>query len=239
MKKALITLMIVFYPYLAIAKSDLARAESNSAGADTNPPIPNITGWVIVNDESHIDLQVSDRVIAYLGIRAKYQNPDDSREFVRLISRYNPVVFGKPKKPNERLLNEKAIQSYSERDRLDYLNKLAKETDPIIYIRWRTKEDSRTGRDLQDGDAEVWLLSADGNWFYKKIKPASHEPTRPELAEWVELVDVEFLTENSGNGESPISAGIAYSIKSSQFGEISHIVRINRNDLMQLLEGGE
>ena len=94
------------------------------------------------------------------------------------------------------------------------LSEIAKKTDPILYLHWRTKENSRTGRDMKDGDTNIWFLQSSG-----KCLTAQNE-----------RVGVQFVTENVDNGKlRNVSVGVKY-----QVGDAYHILKIDRRDLLRL-----
>lgn len=188
------------------------------ARADTHPPVPDISGWNVVSI-SRIALNVSDTTVAYLGLEVEYSNPSNPREFVRVTQRHIPLIISKQNKPSVRLLSEMAAVFYTKKEEQGRLLEIAKKSDSIIYTQWRIKENIRTGHDMLDGDFDVWFLSSKGDWAFVKNQE----------------IKIEFMTENVGNGKPHnVFSGMKY-----QVGSIYHIVRIDRNDLVKLFEGGK
>lgn len=190
------------------------------ARADTllNPPTPDISGWPIFN-MSRTALNVSDVTVAYLGLEVTYSNPIDSREFVRVTRRHIPIIISKQSEPNARLLSEMVTVLYTQKEEQDRLLEVSRKSDPIIYTRWRTKENPHTGHDMLDGDFDVWFLSPKGDWMFVKNQE----------------IKIEFMTENVGNGKPHnVFSGMKY-----QIGNIYHIIRVDRNDLTRLFQEGE
>lgn len=203
---AIAFVVISFCPYLARANSTLQNL---------SPP-PDITGWKVVNI-SRVILQISDTPIAYVGLEIEYSNPTNPKEFIRVIRRHIPLILSKSKNQNGRLLSEAAITLYNQKEEQDRLNEVTNKSDPIVYVRWRTKNNPRTGTDMQDGDFDVWFLSPKGDWTFIKNQK----------------VETEFMTENVGNGE-PHNI---FSLMKYQVGNIYHIIRVDRNDLLKLFQG--
>ena len=187
--------------------------------AATGPPVPDVSNWNVVST-SRIELRVSDCASVYIGLEVEYNNPANEKEFVRVVSRHISVPISKCRSYNKQLFSETVLTLYGQKEEEDLLFERSKQSDPFLYIEWQTAEDSRTGRDILTGDVSIWFMSAegllaDGNWFFFKN----------------EKIEVEFLTENVGNGEPHnIFSGTKYII-----GNIYHIIRVNRSDIVQLL----
>ncbi len=219
--KRFITLTVVFFslccPYWARADTAQSVAGQNQlVVSQSNPSTPDISGWVIFN-VSRTALNISDLTVAYLGLEVTYINPVNPREFIRVTYRHIPLVISKQNKPNVRLLAEMATVFYTKKEEQDRLLEISKKSDPLIYTRWQTKDNPRTGQDMLDGDFDVWFLSPRGDWKFFKNQE----------------VETEFMTENVGNGKPHnVFSGMKY-----QVGDIYHIVRIDRNDLLKLFQG--
>lgn len=182
-----------------------------------DPSIPKIDGWNVVG-MSRIELRVTDETVVYLGFIVEYSNPNDSREFVRVTRRHIPLPISKPKLTDGRF-SEASIATYVQKEEQDLLTAKTLESDPIIYIQWRTKENQRTKRDMLDGDVNIHFMSPDGNWHFSL--------NDKEV--------VEFLTENVVNGETHnVFSGMMYKVK-----DYYHILRVDRDVLAKLLEGGK
>lgn len=216
----LIFAIIGFYPYLARAGSTSSpQADTNPLVVSvSNPPIPDISSWTVVN-MLRIDFRISDNVPAYIGLEIEYNNPADPREFVQVIRRHIPLILSKPKRSDRRLLSEMADVFYNQREEQDRLKENSDKSDPVAYIRWQIRKDPNTGRDALDGDVDIWFMPPDGDWrFVKNEKKV-----------------VEFLTENVGNGKPHnIFSGIKY-----QIGDVYHMLKVARSDILRVLEGGE
>lgn len=191
----------------------LARANSTLQ----NPSLPpDITSWNVVNISRTV-LQVSDVTVAYVGLEVKYSNPTNPKEFIIVIRRHIPLIVSKSKNQNGRSLGEAVIVFYNQKEEQDRLAEVSKKSDPIIYTRWRTKKNPHTGHDMLDGDFEVWFLSPEGDWVFIKNQE----------------VETEFMTENVGNGKPHnVFSGMKY-----QVGNMYHIIRVDRNDLLKLFVG--
>ena len=181
-------------------------------------PVPNVTNWKVVN-VSRIELRISDCASVYIGLETEYNNPANLKSFVRIVSRYIPVPIYKCRKDNKKLLSETATTLYVQKEEQDLLSERSKQSDPFLYIQWQTTEDSRTGRDRLVGDVILGIMPADGSWVITKN----------------EKVTVEFMTENIGNGK-PHNI---FSGNESRIGNTYHIIRVDRNDIIQLLGGGQ
>ncbi|MDO8496225.1 MAG: hypothetical protein Q7S43_02110 [bacterium] len=214
-----LTVIVVslFCPYFARADTAQLAVSSNPPVVSiSNPPVPDITDWKVVN-MSRTALNVSDVTVAYLGLEIEYSNPSNPREFVRIIKRHIPLIVSKQNKPDIRLLAEMASVFYTKKEEQDRLLEISKKSDPIIYTRWRTKDNAHTGHDTLDGDFDVWLLSSKGDWTFAKNQE----------------IKIEFMTENVGNGKPHnVFSGMKY-----QVGDVYHIIRIDRNDLLKLFKG--
>lgn len=228
MNKVLIVpafVIFCFYPYLARADtSQLAVSQSNLPVASQpavsvpNTPVPDISGWTVTNI-SRIELRISDDTVAYIGLEIEYNNPADPREFVWVTHRHISLIISKQDQPNERLLSEMVVVFYTQKEEQDRLKEVSDKSDPILYIQWRTKESPRTKNDMQDGDFKVWFLSPNGDWTFVRNQE----------------VETEFMTENIGNGKPRnVFSGMKYGVDG-----FSHIIRVDRNDLINLFEGGK
>ncbi|OGN03822.1 MAG: hypothetical protein A2655_00995 [Candidatus Yanofskybacteria bacterium RIFCSPHIGHO2_01_FULL_43_42] len=228
MRKSLVLASIVFCfcPYFARgepARSELIeRVESARADTDIFPancviPAPDISGWEIVQT-SRIEFRISDEAVAYLGLDieyAEYRNPDDPGEFVRVVSRHIPMIPARPVINNGQLFREVATALYVQKKEQDRLNEIGKKTDSILVVRWRTKKNSRTGKDMKDGNVDIWFLQSSGECLTTQNK----------------RVGVQFMTENVGNGKPHnVFVGIKY-----QVGDAYHILKVDRRDLVQLM----
>lgn len=189
-----------------------------SAGQLNCQLIPDVSGLLTINI-SRIELRISDKDVAYMGLEIDYQNPSDRNEFLRVIKRHIPLIISKKKNPNEKKFGEMILTYYTEKEEEDRLKEVSDKSDPIAYVQWRTKQNPIHGRDEQDGPFRVCLMSFDGNFV-------SFDGQRLEL---------EFLSENVTNGNQyNIFSGMEY-----RLGDIYHIHRINRDDLKALFELGE
>lgn len=206
---AIVFMVFCFCPYLA-------RADTNQLAASCLQHLPNFSNWTVVS-MIRIKLIVSDTTVAYLGVKVEYKNPNDPNEFMVIISRHIPLIISKQQNPNEQLLSQVMVTFDNNKDKQDRLNQLTQKADPITYIHWRVKTNEFAGISLQDGDVTICFLSPDENWLLIKNQP----------------IQVEFLTENVGNSKSHnVFTGMKY-----QIGNVYHIVRLDRSDLIQLLEG--
>ncbi|MDP3696693.1 MAG: hypothetical protein Q8R55_01520 [Candidatus Taylorbacteria bacterium] len=205
-----------FCPYFARADSTGSpQANTAQLTASSNPSVPNVSGWTVLST-SRIELRVSDDTVAYIGLEAEYSNPANPREFVRVIRRHIPLIISKRKQQNERLLSEMVVVFYTQKEEQDRLKEVSDKSDPILYVQWRTKKNPRTGNDMQDGDANIWFLRSSGDWLL------THN----------ERIEVEFLSENVGNGEPHnVFSGMKYRV-----GNAYHIIRVDRNDLIKLFD---
>lgn len=223
----LILLAFCFYPYFArgepieSARADtdmLAVSQVESFPANCSVSAPDITGWETVRT-SRIEFRLSDYAAAYLGLDieyAEYRNPLNSREFIRVISRHTPLISVQ-NKLNERVILDAATTLYNQKEEQDRFNKLEKEIDSILFMRWGTKENPRTGKDMQDGDIDLWFLKSSGECLVAKNKKLGEQ----------------FLTENVGDGKPKnVFVGVKYRI-----GDVYHILKVNRGDILLLTNG--
>ena len=239
MKTAILVLIVFcFCPYFArgeLARPELvervesargelvesARADTGVFPANCSSPVPDISGWTIAQT-SRIEFRLSDEVVAYLGLAieySEYSNPSDPGESILVVSRHVPMVFQKQKPTNDQLFREVATALYTQKEEQDRLAELDKKTDPILYIKWRTKKNPRTMGDKKDGDINIWFLRSTGECGLVQNK----------------RVGVEFLTENVGNGKPRnVFVGVKY-----QVGDSYHILKVDRNDVVRFFEGGK
>lgn len=204
LKPILVLLFVLFF-------SSFTRAQDL-------PPPPDVDGWIM--EKNAIDVKISDEVGVYIGFELKYQNPSDPQEFVMVIMRSIPAIVIRGRVTDTRSFMQTFVENYANKDETDLLKVLYEErSDPIIYIKWRVKEDPRTGNMVQDGDATVWLETNAGE----------------RLTSAGEKVSVEFVTELIINGEEKnISVGRKYSLKNG-----SHILKIDRSDLEAVFGKGD
>lgn len=213
MRKGLISALFVFCfcPYFA-------RADTNTFPANCSPTAPDISGWEVVQP-SRTEFRISDRAIAYLGLAVEYtdyKNPLNSGEFVRVISRHIPLI-PEQKEINERVILDVATTLYNQKEEQERLDKLEKESDSILFMRWRTQEDPLMGRGQRDGDVDLWFLKSSGECLVAKN----------------EKVAIQFLTENVDNGKPRnIFVGVKY-----QIGDVYHILKVDRRDVLLLMNG--
>ncbi len=226
---AIIFVAVSYYPYMARAdvildtgSASLASIQSDvsaqPAAGVPNSSVPDISKWNVIN-VSRIELAVSDGVVAYVGLEIEYNNPADQKEFIRVIRRHIPLIIAKQKKQDEHLFSDMVVTFYTRKEQEDTLGSASGKSDPIVYVHWRIKKNIRNGKDEQDGTADVWMRSFDGNW--SRFKNMS--------------VDIEFLSENVGNGKPHnVFTGMKYKV-----GDVYNIIRINRDDLVRLFKAGE
>lgn len=212
MKTVLLALIIFcFCPYLA-------RADTRFP-ANCSVPAPDISGWELVSD-SRIEFRLSDSAVAYLGLAVEYteyRNPADARESVKIFSRHIPLI-SEQKKLNEEIILDAATALYNREEERKRFEKIDKEIDPILFIRWQTEKNPRTGRSTKDGDVDMWFLASSGEC----------------LIDHNEKVSIQFLTESVGNGDPHnVFVGVKY-----QVGDAYHILKVDRSDVTALMEGG-
>ena len=180
--------------------------------------VPDVSGWNITN-MSRVELRISDYVSVYIGFETEYSNPGDPREFVRVVSRHISLPIIKHKPHNQRLLSETSTALILQKEEQDLLKERSKQADNILYVHWRTMKDIRTGLDMSEGDVTIWLMMPNGEWAFVQN----------------EKVEVEFLTENIGNGKPHnVFSGRKYRV-----GNFYHIMRADRKDIIKSLEGGK
>ena len=200
-----------FFPYMARADTPFPANCAN--------PVPDISGWETVS-ASRIDFRLSDNAAVYLGLAveyADYRNPLSRGEFIRVVSRHVPFIPVRQTNPNERSFFETNTASYVQKEERDGLSELDKKTDPILYVRWRTNKEPRTGKDMRGGDVDIWFLKQNGECLIAQN----------------EEVGTQFLTENVGNGKPHnVFVGVKYRV-----GKAYHILKVNRADVVQLTEG--
>ncbi len=212
MKKAMLALIVFcFFHYFAIADTDVFSANCST-------PTPDISGWEIVR-ALRVEFRLSDETVAYLGVDKTYRNPADPGEFVRVISRHMPGIFLVRKPTNERLFSQVVVDLYAKKDQDDFFSRMDKKTDPVLYTYWRVQKDPRTGRDMRDGNVNIWLLKSSGEC----------------LTAQNEKIGIQFLSEDVGNGKPrTIFVGVKY-----QVGDSYHILKVDRRDLIRPVEGGK
>lgn len=215
-----------FFPYLACgepARPDLVEGvefiRANIFPANcSDPSVPDVGGWEVVQ-KSRVEFRISDEAAAYLGLAIEYtdyRNPLNVNEVVKVISSHIPLISERPKQLNERSLFEITATSYIQKEEQDHLDKLEKETDPILYMRWKIKKDSSTGRNMKDGAVDLWLMQPGGKCFSAQNQK----------------VAIQFLTESVGDGKPRnVFVGVKYRI-----GDIYYILKVDRRDLIKLVE---
>lgn len=209
-KTALVVVLIVFLPYLAIA-------DTNTFPANCSVPVPDISGWE-TNQQSQIEFRLSNQAIAFLGLVVEsktYRNPH-SGETIMVFNRHTPMIFAEQKEENERLLEEAVILFYAEKEKNDLLSKLKERIDPLLYVYWRIQENPRNGNDMLDGDVNIWFMPSDGSCQFSQNKE----------------IGIQFMTENIGNGRSRnVFMGVKYQIDGAY-----HILEVDRRDVANLME---
>src|SRR3990167_7590141 len=102
MRSIILALVVLcFCPYLAHSKS------VEIFPGNCSQPAPEISGREIVQ-VSRVEFRISDESAAYLGLMTDYRNPLNGREFVKVISRHNPLISEKRIPTNERSAFETA-----------------------------------------------------------------------------------------------------------------------------------
>jgi len=213
MKTVLILAVLCFYPYLARADTDIFPANCES------PSVPDISNWEVVR-QSRIEFRLSDETVAYLGLDIEheiYRNPD-SGEFMKVFSRHIPLILSRPKQTDERVIEDVATALYVQKDEEDRLAELGSKMDPFLYVYWRVQKNSRNENDMLDGDVNIWFMPSDGSCRFFQNEP----------------VDIQFMTENVGNGKPRnVFVGVRYRI-----GDVYHILKVDRRDVANLMNGG-
>lgn len=215
--------VVSFFSYPSMARADTGQTPTT---VEASPLPPDITGWDVV-DMSRIELIVSDDIIAYLGFSVEYNNPNDTNEFVRVYSRHVPLIIAKTHKVNERMAMEVYALIYNQQEAEKKLKQVSLLADPFIYERWRTMKNPLTGhQDKLDGDTSIWFmpaegLNADGSWYFFKN----------------ERVSVEFFTENINSNKPKDKPYNVFSGTEYRVGNLSHIIKLDRNILTALAGG--
>lgn len=216
MKRILVFLAVCFCPYLAWADTSVVSF-SNPFPANCSVPVPDISGWE-VTQQSRIEFRLSDWSVAYLGMDVEhrtYRNLN-SGEFVEVFSRHIPFIPSRPKQTNERVISDVATTLYVRKDEEDRLGELDEKMDQFLYVYWRVRENPRNGNDMLDGDVNIWFMPFDGSCHFIQNEP----------------VDIQFMTENMGNGKPRnVFVGVQY-----QIGEIYHILKVDRRNVVNLME---
>ena len=210
---ATMVIMLFLCPYFA--RADTAQIQPSLVVSQ----VPDIKGWNIIS-VSRIELIISNHDTAYLGLETEYNNPNDSKEFVKVILRHIPLIVSRRKETNGRLLREAALNLYLQKEESDLLRGVSVESDPILYVKWRMMENPLTDRlDMLDGDVDIWFMPANGKWLFIKN----------------EHISVEFLTENVGNGKlHNVFSGMKFQV-GDQFDRPYHIIRVDRSILESLV----
>lgn len=226
--KNFISLSIIFAIVSSFPCVARAGTEQPQVIVEASLSPPDITGWNVV-DTSRIELIVSDDIIAYLGFSTEYNNPDDPSEFVRVYSRHIPLVIAKTHKVNERMAMEVYALIYNQQEAEKKLRQVSLLADPFIYERWKMTKNLLTGRqDKLDGDVGIWFmpaegLRADGSWYLFKN----------------ERVGVEFFTENINSNKPKAKPYNVFSGIEYRVGDLSHMIRLDRNILIALAGRGK
>jgi len=139
---------------------------SSLARGQTAPPTPDITGWKKTNF-AVIDISSEKGPVFYLGHEAEYQNPNNPNEFVKVVSRFIAIA-SIPPKSSEKTPYIEIANSYLESVVNRTLDDLIKnESDPFLYVHWKTAIDKQTRQVVLDGPVESWLINSIGDWSYR------------------------------------------------------------------------
>lgn len=206
MRTAFLALLVFcFWPYVARGEPvESARADTEPFPLNCSIPPPDISGWEVIS-QSRTEFRISDTAVAYLGLAVEYtdyKDPLTDGEFVRIFSRHIPLIL-EQKDLSDRVILDVATRIYTQKEEQDRLNELGKEADLFLVVRWKTKENSRTGEDnARDGAADVWFLDS------------NEECLVTQLIDPGDKIGIEFLTENVGNGKPRnVFVGVRYSIE--------------------------
>jgi len=251
MKTALLTLiMFCFCPYLArgeSARSGPLGAESRdeapveSTRVDAVQFVPDVSNWTVIS-VSQIEIRLSENAVAYFGFNIEYQNSTDQKEFVRVLRRHVPLIFFTNKQDDDRLTSEMVITQYVRKEEKEYLRQLFDKSDPFIYFRWKTKEDSQTSRDILDSDIDVWFLRPNGKWLFSQNKQVAAQLLSENLRNTYSrsltpsgrvVLDNDRTALSGSSKPRNVFVGLKY-----QLGDIYHILKIDHHNVANLVEGG-
>jgi hypothetical protein len=141
--------MVFLLLFLAIPIS----GETNS----DSPGIPCLDDWTVIN-RTIINVEASSSVTVYLGFEIEYQNPNNPKEFVRVVRRIVPLVSVRYIKKT----------SDSQKD-LDVSSFFVKKEEYDMV-----EKDLRTGTYIQLGNSEIWILNSDSDcWYFSRNEKVS------------------------------------------------------------------
>lgn len=170
---------------------------------------PSTENWTVYSEEV-IEIRLGDYgTTAYLGLIIIYQNPDNENEFIKVVKRHTPIISVKHAIKDKR--SRYVVRKYSENNESSALDKLRKEADDIVYVRWKQKKDSWTDEYIQDGIIESWMLKQSGLW----VHASERRVARRSISEPV-----------GKKGETEL-VGFQF-----RLGELYHILRIDTADIL-------
>jgi len=202
-----------------IEQVESIRIDTDIFPMNCSVSVPDISEWE-VSQTSRIGFRLSGETVSYLGVdieHTTYHNPD-SGEFMKVFNRHIPLILSSPKQTNERVISDVATAIYVQKDEEDRFDEIGKKMDPFLYVYWLVRENPRNGNDMLDSDVDIWFMPPDGSCRFFQNEP----------------IKVRFLTENIGNGKARnVLVGVQY-----QIGGVYHILKVDRRDVVHLMEGG-
>ena len=181
------------------------------ANAET-PPLPDINGWKIENQDK-IHVKTFSDITTYLGFITTYQNPQNSNEYMRVYARCLPKTIIREKSKGSQDFKDAGSILFKKREKKDFLTELFGKSDIFIYEKWQTEKDLRTGLDMPPHSVEVWFLRQNGEWIFIADQKIIRESISEALEDQTAITGQKY------------SLGAAY-----------HILSISRNDLEQILQ---
>lgn len=139
-------------------------AEAQDLDISSIPDRPDVSKWNVFSS-SKISVGISDGVMYYLGYDLIYQNPNDPKVYVRQIRVLVPFVVIKSLGDLDKLADV-AITYVTDGAEKELLKEYLVNSDPILEIRWREKDDLERDTSILDGENQVWFLDSFGTWVY-------------------------------------------------------------------------
>src|SRR3989338_4872845 len=160
-----------------------------------DPDRPDLTNWDVYSASK---IKISDKVPYYLGFDMIYQNPNNKKEYVRQIRTFIPFILVKSRAIQDKNYIDTIISYTTDTAERDLLKSYLVKSDPILYIRWKVQDDFERDTlklDNRDGENEVWLWNAFGEWIYArnvKVKISYPSETFTDLNNELFIVGIKY-----------------------------------------------
>lgn len=158
--------LILFRAFALLLLVSIPVIAQDASSVSVGPDKPDVTGWKLVV-EYKISVNATDRVGYYLGYDLTFQNPQNPNEFVRQVRLLLPFITVKSNNVLDKNFTDMAMTYVTDGAERELIKGYLEKSDPVLYVRWRVKDDIDRVSVKKDGDHEVWLWNAQGNWVYQ------------------------------------------------------------------------